>query len=196
MAKKEVIDYIKQYSSQYSREDLAKALRRDGVSEEDIIDAFRKAEKKVTVSLWTLIFVAVALALTFGVVYYFVYGFDFLMPTTKVCTTKECFVSMANRCDLTVYSVTEEGTTYVHTIKKGCIYSKTVTKVAPTEPQDVKILLEGKSFECKYYQNAFNNAWMNTLTQGLQNCHGELREGLQELMLIQYRQLVAELRQK
>ncbi len=187
--KKEAVDYIRKYSKEYGADVIRDSLRKSGFSDEEISDAFKEAGKRFPVLTFFVLLIIIGGA-GWGI-YFFITE---VASKASVCTTQECFIEMANNCQAASYQVDEQGTIYLHKTNANCIYEKKAIQTAANEPEEVRLLLEGKSFQCEYYRGAFNNLWLNTLTQGLQSCHGDLKEGVQELMISQYQQLVAELR--
>lgn len=103
-------------------------------------------------------------------------------PPAPACADKACFISAANDCqDLSITSVEDIGT-FQYSSAKNCTFAKTLVSLNSAETAEMKTLLEGKSFACKYKKGAFDSRLVNTLLFGSENCTGELKEILAELV--------------
>ena len=106
-----------------------------------------------------------------------------VIPTTRPpalpsdCKTKECFAADANDCKEKSILVNEDFGTVAYSAK-GCVFTKTIVSLDASEPQDMKLALEGKSLTCKYEKGNFNEEWTGSLVLGIDNCEGNLRDAL------------------
>ena len=100
--------------------------------------------------------------------------------SSKSCSTQECFITAANSCSSVKMQQTEAGSLFDYS-EKGCILTKTAAKLNETEPVEIKDLLEGKSLTCGYSQGNFNENWLKTLSIGIENCSGDLKDAIDEL---------------
>lgn len=103
-------------------------------------------------------------------------------PAVAACTTKECFISSANDCDDIALTFTEEAGVFRYA-SKDCVFTKTLVSLDPTETQEMKDLLQGKSFACRYEKGKFDPRWTNSLIFGTEHCEGGLKDRLAELLL-------------
>ncbi|MBT4541188.1 hypothetical protein HOC35_06780 [Candidatus Woesearchaeota archaeon] len=104
------------------------------------------------------------------------------------CDNEQCFFEMANQCKSVTYKIDEAGTVYNFESSKDCVFTKTITKVSDTEPQDIIDLFEGKALTCEYTKESFETKWVTTLLGGLDECNGALKEAFYELTIAQYRE--------
>jgi hypothetical protein len=99
-------------------------------------------------------------------------------PSDVECDSKDCFVSKAKECGTAQLEVTED----IGIIKyetDGCTFKKTIVTLDDTE--EMKALLEGKSLTCSYEE--FNQEWMDSLVEDIEDCDGELKEIIGKLVL-------------
>ena len=101
--------------------------------------------------------------------------------SAKTCATQDCFIAAANSCSAVRMQQVEAGSLFDYS-EKNCALTKTATKLNETEPQEIKDLLEGKSLVCNYSQGNFNENWINTLSIGIEDCSGELKDAIDELI--------------
>ena len=98
------------------------------------------------------------------------------------CTTKECFISSANTCNDIIITLTEDAGVIKYSSSKDCVFTKTLVSLNTDETQEMKTLLEGKSFTCKYESGNFDNRWVTSLIFGTEVCEGELKNILVSLI--------------
>lgn len=101
-------------------------------------------------------------------------------PNTA-CTTKECFISAANECNDLAMTLTEKAGVIQYS-SRDCTFTKTMISLDAKETQEMKNLLEGKSLTCKYGRGTFNKDWVNSLLLGTENCEGQLKDILVDLV--------------
>ena len=97
------------------------------------------------------------------------------------CNNKECFTLKADNCEKAEFERLEDGSTFNYQTD-NCQFIKTASKINPSEPDNIKQLLEGKSLTCQYVKGQFEVDWINTLTLKLDKCQGPLKDGLQTLL--------------
>jgi hypothetical protein len=102
------------------------------------------------------------------------------IPTT--CSTKECFITVANACKDMNLTLTETAGTFTYTSTSKCVFTKTLVTPNPQETQEMKALLTNKSLTCNYVQGKFDPRWVNSLIFGTEYCTGELRTILGEML--------------
>ena len=92
------------------------------------------------------------------------------------------FLSAANNCQDASLTVTNTVGTFSYRSTPGCALEKTLLAVNSSESAEVKKLIEGKSMVCGYTKGNFDSRWVTTLLGGVENCHGDLRDGLAQLI--------------
>ena len=106
----------------------------------------------------------------------------------KQCTTVECFVGAANECEETILELGEDiGVVeyYTQLDSSGfCILNKKIIKVSDNEDPVVKRMLEGKNLICAYKKGGFNERWVSSLIYDIENCEGELKESIGQLIVL------------
>ena len=101
----------------------------------------------------------------------------FFSPFSKTCKTQDCFITAANNCESATYTTSYETLT-LKLSTKDCIFTKKVTKVESSEPQDVIDLFKNKELTCQYQKNQFNLDWLTTMSKSLNNCQGSLKDAI------------------
>jgi len=104
-------------------------------------------------------------------------------PVTNACTTKDCFTSLANKCNSTNLTITEPAGVFRYSSSKDCVFTKTLVSLNDNETQEMKNLLEGKSLTCSYEKGKFDRRWVNSLIFGTEYCRGELKDILGDLLV-------------
>ena len=99
----------------------------------------------------------------------------------KFCTTKECFLPLANDCNEANIIINETAGIFSYTAK-DCVLTKTLVKLNPVETQEMKTILEGKSLTCDYKRGQFDARWTTELLFGTDNCTGPLKDALAKLI--------------
>ena len=97
------------------------------------------------------------------------------------CSNKECFALKAENCNKAEFERLEDGSTFKYETN-NCQFVKTALKINPSEPENIKQLLEGKSLTCSYAKGQFEIDWINTLTLQLDKCQGPLKDSLIKLL--------------
>lgn len=104
----------------------------------------------------------------------------YFVPET--CTDQECFVQQANSCGTATWQSTQSDTLIEHYVE-NCLYRRRVLRVSADEPETVRTLFEGKSLECPYEE--FHPIWLSSLSLDLENCSGELKTAVDEILAAQ-----------
>lgn len=108
--------------------------------------------------------------------------------SSSKCTDMDCFISNANQCKPTMYVVTTEMgeiAYFIETDKTGnCILTKEIVELSKNEDPALKKVLEGKKMECTYSSGKFNGQWTSSMIEGLEDCHGELKDAIGQLLLL------------
>lgn len=104
------------------------------------------------------------------------------MAGRGICQDSDCFITAANACEnSTFYSTEDIGLVMYET--KDCFFVKTIVKTNDNELPEVTSLVEGKSLICKYNYGEFDNGWINSLSDGIESCQGDLKEALGSLIV-------------
>ncbi|MEK6963753.1 MAG: hypothetical protein AABX70_04955 [Nanoarchaeota archaeon] len=106
-----------------------------------------------------------------------------IVPTAAACTTKECFIPLANDCKALDLTLTEDAGVFKYSSSTDCVFTKTLVSLSTSETQEMKSLLEGKSLTCKYEKGKLDPRWATSLIFGTEYCKGELRDSLVELIV-------------
>ncbi len=97
------------------------------------------------------------------------------------------FVIAANECQETFLEREEDIGIIEYQIHQDprdfCTLDKKIVKVADNEDPVVKRMLEGKRLSCAYQKGQFNERWVTTLIYDIENCEGELKESIGQLMV-------------
>jgi hypothetical protein len=152
------------------------------MSDDQVTQQAGKGGKKVAAALGlSVLFAALAALLVIGGIAYLFMS----QPFGGVCQSKQCFIDAANDCgSATLTSQESYGTASYFAY--DCIITKNITALSPGEPESARRLLEGKGFYCVYEKGAFDRRWVDSLTLGLENCHGELRDAIGVLLFSTY----------
>ncbi|MDO8558678.1 MAG: hypothetical protein Q7S09_05900 [bacterium] len=104
----------------------------------------------------------------------------------KSCETAECFIEAANRCRWVEYDHLDKGFTFWrYSAPAGCgRFEKTAAIIGSGEPAWMKEFLEDKSLSCTYTRGEFNEQWVTSLVFGLEDCQGELKEAIGQLLFL------------
>lgn len=103
-------------------------------------------------------------------------------PDFSACTTKQCFIPLANNCTEIAMTLTEDAGVFRYSSSSSCVFTKTILSLDASETQEMKNLLEGKSLTCRYEKGKFDERWVNSLIFGTEKCEGELATLLAELL--------------
>lgn len=113
-------------------------------------------------------------------------GIYFLFPVFSdlfvSCNTADCFIAKAENCESAKMEQNFDGSIFKLSVK-NCVLTKTALKLNESEPQEIKDLLEGASMKCEYGEGNFNTDWTGTLSIGIENCSGDLKDAIDELIL-------------
>lgn len=126
-----------------------------------------------------VIFFALCLFAVAAIVVYFVF-------VTKTCHTADCLAKAANDCrKAKLESVDEAGIFWQYRVSAPCgRFEKTLIYLNEKETESMKKLLEGKSLSCNYTRGNFDKRWIDSLIFGLENCEGELKETVGQLLFL------------
>ena len=135
-----------------------------------------KAQKRPFFALFAITLIAI-LALSLAV--YFL----FFSAAEKKCPTAECFIASADECESASFQSVHAGSLFEYKTKE-CMLTKTVIQLNETEPAEIKELLEGKSMKCEYEKGNFDTELVGTISIGIENCTGELKDSIELLVAV------------
>lgn len=184
----EIKKYLKENIDKgFEEKELVKHLIKTGVSKEEVTQAENELKEETVSTISTkpytkmflitgVILVAVAL----------IYGSISLIGTATDCGyDKQCFIQQANRCNKAIVRENLAGTIVKYTTN-NCVLTKNMEQVAENEPEQVKLLFQGKSMTCPYSQNSFNPFLVESIITSLDTCSGDLKTVLNEISIVQY----------
>jgi hypothetical protein len=102
--------------------------------------------------------------------------------SNAICNDASCFITAADNCGNESIIYTDSVGTFNYTTS-NCVFFKTLVSLNANETQDMKNALEGKSMTCVYQQGQFDQRWVSSLIYGTENCTGDLKEALGELLV-------------
>jgi len=100
---------------------------------------------------------------------------------STTCESDSCFISRANRCSTVDMNREIEGGKYSFSAQ-NCVLTKTLVSLPDDEFSSVKELLEGESMTCQYSSGNFDSDLISTVSLGIQNCEGLLKDDLELLI--------------
>ncbi len=112
---------------------------------------------------------------------------SFVVPIIpKDCATTECFIEAANDCRKAKLEVVDDADMlWRYRVAAFCRgFEKTLVVLNDKETARMKELLEGKSLSCNYTKENFDKRWLASVIFGLENCDGELKETLGQLLFL------------
>jgi len=105
----------------------------------------------------------------------------------KTCISESCFQKSLSECNSAQYIKQKNNNLYVYTItnsiNENCNIHIKLEKLAPGSDPDLTRLIEGKSMQCKIPKSMLSKTTLDDLDNVLQYCHGELKEGILELII-------------
>lgn len=110
--------------------------------------------------------------------------------TSTLCTDVGCFIARANQCKTVTYDETTDIGTISYSVDGGktagtyCVMTKEIVELDKNEDAFLKTALEKKTMECVYSPYKFNGQWMTSMVEGLEDCHGDLKEVVGQLLLL------------
>jgi len=120
----------------------------------------------------------------FSVVLVFLFFTGFF---TGTCTDENCFDASTRDCKPIEYNKHESNNIYVYTIYRStgenCLFKIFLQSAAPGSDSDLKNLLEGKSMKCSVPKSLLKTTRFDDVDNILSYCHGELKEGIYELLI-------------
>lgn len=112
---------------------------------------------------------------------YLILALVLFLTSCTICEDKDCFIKNAYDCGTVSYEAQEEYG-IVQYEASGCVFTKTVVSLNEGEEEQIKNLVEGKSLSCPY-TGALNTRWMYSLYADFEECDGELKEILEQLIV-------------
>ncbi len=110
--------------------------------------------------------------------------------TSTRCADVGCFIAKANQCKTVTYDETTELGTISYSVDGDktagtyCVMTKEIVELSKNDDAFLKTALEKKTMECVYSPYKFNGQWMTSMIEGLEDCHGDLKEAVGQLLLL------------
>ena len=98
-----------------------------------------------------------------------------------------CFIVQADKCNPITYEETTAMATIRYSITAdnlSCIFTKEIVNLNEKEDSTIQKIMKGKKLECIYISGQFNDQWTTSLIEGLEDCQGELKEAIGQLLLL------------
>lgn len=99
------------------------------------------------------------------------------------CSDAACFITAANNCEDMNVTLTGNVATFTYTSSQPCVFTKTLVSVDANETQQMKDFLNGKNMTCTYERGKFNPGLVTSLVDGMENCTGDLKDALSQLLI-------------
>lgn len=107
---------------------------------------------------------------------------------SDICDDMDCFIYKANQCEPVIYEETNEMGNIMYYTKTddagNCVLRKVIMELSKNEDPIIKKVLENKGMECTYTKGNFNGQWVTSMTEGLEDCNGELKDAIGPLLLL------------
>ena len=111
----------------------------------------------------------------------------FLGIFKKPCFDEICFQKALEKCKSTEIIRQKSNNLYVYSIfpslGEDCKIQVTLKRIAPGSDPEIVHLLEGKSMQCKIPRILLQRTDIDNVENILQYCHGELKEGILQLII-------------
>jgi len=95
---------------------------------------------------------------------------------------KQCFIDNCKECKAATLMLDEEGTLTEYKAFANCTLTRTITKIADDEPEEVRLLFEDKGMSCSWEQGEFDEDLVNTFSLGIDACEGRLALAIASLV--------------
>lgn len=121
--------------------------------------------------------------------------FFFIGIFKKTCIDESCFQKSLSKCSPAEFITTRNNNLYHYTISRSfsddCSVNIKFLRFAPGSDPDIQNL-KGKSMECRIPKEITSKTNINNLDDILQYCHGQLKEGIQKLIIKRMYTLIIE----
>ncbi len=111
-----------------------------------------------------------------------------------ICEDQTCFYEKARECNQAEVKVIKDHNVYTYTSyiepMNRCNLKITLARVQEGSPPEYKELLEGKSMKCTLTKEQMSKLNIDNPNNIIKECHGELKEGLYELVIQRMTELV------
>lgn len=171
----------------YSTEEIKKRLMDNGYPEDiaiDLIDTYQykmiREEKLVKTAAIALVLIMILLAIGIAI-----RSFSSGGPT-HCGYDISCFLEKANKCKSATYFSNIDGTQFQVTSQSDCTYERTITGFSEEETSATKALMKDKKMVCTYDKGTLSESYFNTITGNIENCQGELKDVIYDVMIALY----------
>lgn len=105
------------------------------------------------------------------------------------CADMNCLLIKANQCKTATYEEASDMGKIRYSIRLSsagdyCILTKEIVELNKNDDPFLKKVLEGKKMQCSYYKGKFNSLWTSSMIEGLDDCNGELKGAIGQLLLL------------
>ncbi len=190
--KKKLYNYLDKAKERgYSNTKIKTSLKKGGYDKKTInfiLNDYKNKSKKPVKQPWNhkrMIVTSIGIAI---LIICFVILISYLLPSLSQIdcgNDVDCFVENANKCQTSLLEINEDGTISTYKIEEGCVFHREYTQLSDNEPEIMKDLFEGKSLTCNYVEKNFNEEWVDSITQGIEECDGELVDAIYALIAAQ-----------
>jgi hypothetical protein len=96
------------------------------------------------------------------------------------CDDDACFIKRADACKTAEMQKVIAGSDF--SLKtQDCVFEKSVLKVHEAESEVTIGLFEGTSVVCAYSAGDFDSDWISSVSLGLDNCEGSLKDVVEQI---------------
>ncbi len=96
-----------------------------------------------------------------------------MSSSIKACEDRDCFIEAANKCkNADMVTINEVGVFYLST--DDCMLTKTLVSPNEEETEEMQSLLTMKGMDCIYTEGNFNDDWVDSPINGIEECQGDL----------------------
>jgi hypothetical protein len=108
----------------------------------------------------------------------------FFKADLQECEDKACIIAAGEQCNYAVLDLQEDIGRIQYNTYTDCSFMKTIVSLDEPNPE-MKNLLDGTFTICDYNSGAFNEQWVHSLVDGIEDCtdvRGEPKGNLKEII--------------
>jgi hypothetical protein len=95
-----------------------------------------------------------------------------------VCDNKKCFIEAANAGTPAVFENKVATISLMNTVEEPGVYTKLVTDVDTSEPQEIQDLFLGAMMTCYYTEGQFDSDYIDMISGNIIPCEGDLVDAI------------------
>ncbi|MFH0713594.1 MAG: hypothetical protein V1722_03550 [Candidatus Micrarchaeota archaeon] len=133
----------------------------------------------IVLIIFVVLFVIIFLV-AFGSIFAY---YLFSAQNAAACDSKDCFITHAQSCENATLNFNETYGLVHYNTTGNCTFTKTLVHLQAGESIEMKSAIEGKSLTCAYTKDNFNENLVNDLVQGIENCQGELKNTIMQMLV-------------